>query len=154
MVFIFFAKIERKVVVKMRNVDAKGVLMQKKLLILLVIGVLLISVLFIMRSCNRDTRDDITENKSEASLNEEVSESLNSSNYNDDRWLKIKVKVEDKYVYESDFLKPQEVLSMDIIKENNLDIKGKNAVAEIHSYTADKQFITMSEIVIQDSIQQ
>lgn len=151
---MFLQKIERKLVAKMRKVNSMGILMQKKLLILLIIGVLLISTLFVSRSCNRDTKDDITANKSEASLNEEVSESLNSSNYNDDRWLKIKVKVNDKYVYESDFLRPQEVLSMDIIKENNLNLEGKNTVAEIHSYTADKQFITMSEIVIQDSVKQ
>lgn len=137
----------------MQKDGKRNVLTRKNLVILLIAAAMLFSAAIVLRSCGRDVGDDITKNKSQENLNQEVSESLSSSDYNDDRWLKIKVKLDGEYVYESDFLKPQDVLKMDIIKENNLDIEGKNAVAEIYSYTADKQFITMSEIIIQDDIQ-
>ena len=78
-----------------------------------------------------------------------VMENLNFCNYNEDRLLKVKIKVDDKYIYESDFIKPKEVLESDIIKENNLKLDGKEAIGEIYSYTTDKEFIGQTNVVLQ-----
>lgn len=78
-----------------------------------------------------------------------VMENLNFCNYNEDRLLKVKIKVDDEYIYESDFIKPKEVLESDIIKENNLKLDGKEAIGEIYSYTTDKEFIGQTNVVLQ-----
>lgn len=78
-----------------------------------------------------------------------VMENLNFCNYNEDRLLKVKIKVDDEYIYESDYIKPKEVLESDIIKENNLKLDGKEAIGEIYSYTTDKEFIGQTNVVLQ-----
>lgn len=75
-------------------------------------------------------------------------QNLNFSNYNEDRLLKIKIKVDDEYIYESDYIKPREVLEGDIIKDNNLDLDGKEAIGEVYSYTTDKELVGQTNVVI------
>ena len=76
-------------------------------------------------------------------------QNLNFSNFNEERLLKIKIKVDDEYIYESDFIKPSEVLEKDYIRDNNIELDGKEAIAEIYSYTIDKEMVGQTNVVIE-----
>ncbi len=86
---------------------------------------------------------DVKENAKEELLN-----STNFSKYNEDRLLKIKVKVDGQYVYESDFMEPEMILKGDFFDENGINIGGDNVIGEIYSYTRDKEFIGQTNVVI------
>ena len=81
-------------------------------------------------------------------IKESVLQNLNFTNFNEDRLVKIKIKVDNKYVYESDFIKPREVFERDLIKENDLKLDGKEAIGEIYSYTTDKELVGQTNVVI------
>lgn len=71
----------------------------------------------------------------------EDDDSADYGNYNDDRFLKVKIKVGEEYIYESDYMRPDEFFDSDIIEKNHLDIEGKDAVAEVYFYTSEKEYI-------------
>lgn len=134
---------------------------------ILIIVLIIILIILLYRSCNtQEIKTAVINEDKNVELNDTSSgnirvklnpsvdikngvlQNLNFSNFNEDRFLKIKIKVEDEYIYESDFVKPREVLEGDFIKENNLDLDGKEAIGEIYSYTTDKVLVGQTNVVI------
>lgn len=134
---------------------------------IVIIALIIIIAILLYQSCNAKETETavITENKEvllndnssgnirvklnpSVEIKEGVLQNLNFSNYNEDRLLKIKIKVDDEYIYESDFIKPREVLERDLIKENNLNLDGKEAIGEVYSYTTDKELVGQTNVVI------
>lgn len=77
-----------------------------------------------------------------------ILENIGFGEFNKERLVKIKVKVDEEYIYESDFMKPEDVIKEDIMKDQSINVKGKHVVAEIYSYTTEKEFIEQTNIVI------
>ena len=94
------------------------------------------------------SKNDIPSMYDEKFLRDELLNSSSFSSYNEERLLIIKVKVDEDYVYESDFLKPEEVLESDFFEKNNIDLTGKKIIGEIYSYTLEKELIGQTNIVI------
>ena len=130
---------------------------------IVIIGLITVIAILLYHYCNEKESETavITENKefflddtSDGNINplnddkEALLQNLNFSNYNEDRLLKIKIKVDNEYIYESDFIKPSEVLERDLIKENNLKLDGKEAIGEIYSYTTDKELVGQTNVVL------
>lgn len=94
------------------------------------------------------SKNDIPSMYDEKILRDELLNSSSFSSYNEERLLIIKVKADEDYVYESDFLKPEEVLESDFFEKNNIDLTGKKIIGEIYSYTLEKELIGQTNIVI------
>ena len=77
-----------------------------------------------------------------------VLENLEFGDYNEERLLKIKIKAEEEYIYESDYLKPEEVLKEDIIQASDIEKIGGSVIAEIYSFTEEKELIGQTNVVI------
>lgn len=135
--------------------------------IIVIIILIMVMAIFFFHNCNgNEIETAVTTENKEVLLNdnsnenikvklnpsidikEGVLQNLNFSNFNEDRLLKIKIKVNNEYIYESDFIKPKEVLKSDLIKENNLKLDGKEAIGEIYSYTTDKELVGQTNVVI------
>lgn len=140
---------------------------KERLKTILIIVLIIIIIILLLRSCNTQQVKTavITENESvvlndtssgnirvklnpEVDVKDGVLQNLNFSNFNEDRLLKIKIKVDDEYVYESDYIKPKQVLEGDIIKDNDIEFNGKKAIAQIYSYTTDKQLVGQTNVEI------
>jgi hypothetical protein len=134
----------------------------------LIIVLIIIIILLLLRGCNGDESKqavivedttvelkDTSDGNIRVKLNPVVDvengllQNLNFSNFNEERLLKIKIKVDDEYIYESDFIKPSEVLEKDYIRDNNIELDGKEAIAEIYSYTIDKEMVGQTNVVIE-----
>lgn len=134
---------------------------------ILIIILIIIIILLLLRRCEGETSKeavivedttvelkDTSDGNIRVKLNpvidvkDGVLENLDFSNFNEERLLKIKIKVDDKYIYESDFIKPSEILERDYIEDNNIELDGKEAIAEIYSYTTDKEMVGQTNVVI------
>ena len=69
-------------------------------------------------------------------------------NLNENRLLKLKVTVDGETVYESGYIDEGEVLQADIIDETSLPKGETEALAEIYSYSTDKEFIGQRNVEI------
>lgn len=134
---------------------------------ILIIILIIIIILLLLRRCEGETSKeavivedttvelkDTSDGNIRVKLNpvidvkDGVLENLDFSNFNEERLLKIKIKVDDKYIYESDFIKPSEILERDYIEDNNIELDGKEAIAEIYSYTTSKEMVGQTNVVI------
>ena len=79
----------------------------------------------------------------------DILKNLDFGNYNENRLLKIKIKVDDEYIYESDFIQPGEVLEGDLLKKVKLKEGVSSAIGEVYSYTIDKELIGQTNVVLQ-----
>ena len=75
-------------------------------------------------------------------------QNLNFCNYNEDRLLKCRIKVEDKYVYESDFIEEGRILKGDFVKTDLLESGENEALAEIYSFSKTKEPMGQTNVKI------
>ena len=69
-------------------------------------------------------------------------------NLNENRLMTCKITVDDKVVYDSDYISTGEVIKADVIDTDDLE-KGENeALAEISSYTLDKEKQGTSQVKV------
>jgi hypothetical protein len=153
---------------EMKEKSTKGNKLKERFKTVLIIVLIIIIILLLLRGCNGDESKqavivedttvelkDTSDGNIRVKLNPVVDvengllQNLNFSNFNEERLLKIKIKVDDEYIYESDFIKPSEVLEKDYIRDNNIELDGKEAIAEIYSYTIDKEMVGQTNVVIE-----
>ena len=153
---------------EMKEKSTKRNKLKERFKTVLIIVLIIIIILLLLRGCNGEgsnkaviTEDTTVELKDTSDGNIRVKlnpvidvengllQNLNFSNFNEERLLKIKIKVDGEYIYESDFIKPSEVLEKDYIKANNIELDGKEAIAEIYSYTIDKEMVGQTNVVIE-----
>ncbi len=151
----------------MNENESKGKKLKERFKTILIIVLIIIIILLLLRGCNgTDSKDAVITEDKTVELNDTsdgnirvklnpvvdvkdgVLQNINFSNYNEERLLKIKIKVDDKYIYESDFIRPKEVLEQDILKDNDIELDGKEAIAEVYSYTTDKEMVGQTNVVI------
>ena len=152
---------------EMKEKSTKRNKLKERFKTVLIIVLIIIIILLLLRGCNGDESKqavivedttvelkDTSDGNIRVKLNPVVDvengllQNLNFSNFNEERLLKIKIKVDDEYIYESDFIKPSEVLEKDYIRDNNIELDGKEAIAEIYSYTIDKEMVGQTNVVI------
>ena len=152
---------------EMKEKSTKRNKLKERFKTVLIIVLIIIIILLLLRGCNGDESKhavivedttvelkDTSDGNIRVKLNPVVDvengllQNLNFSNFNEERLLKIKIKVDDEYIYESDFIKPSEVLEKDYIRDNNIEFDGKEAIAEIYSYTIDKEMVGQTNVVI------
>ena len=153
---------------EMKEKSIKRNKLKERFKTVLIIVLIIIIILLLLRGCNGDESKqavivedttvelkDTSDGNIRVKLNPVVDvenglwQNLNFSNFNEERLLKIKIKVDDEYIYESDFIKPSEVLEKDYIRDNNIELDGKEAIAEIYSYTIDKEMVGQTNVVIE-----
>ena len=153
---------------EMKEKSIKRNKLKERFKTVLIIVLIIIIILLLLRGCNGDKSKqavivedttvelkDTSDGNIRVKLNPVVDvengllQNLNFSNFNEERLLKIKIKVDDEYIYESDFIKPSEVLEKDYIRDNNIELDGKEAIAEIYSYTIDKEMVGQTNVVIE-----
>ena len=153
---------------EMKEKSIKRNKLKERFKTVLIIVLIIIIILLLLRGCNGDESKqavivedttvelkDTSDGNIRVNLNPVVDvencllQNLNFSNFNEERLLKIKIKVDDEYIYESDFIKPSEVLEKDYIRDNNIELDGKEAIAEIYSYTIDKEMVGQTNVVIE-----
>lgn len=153
---------------EMKEKSTKRNKLKERFKTVLIIVLIIIIILLLLRGCNGDESKqavivedttvelkDTSDGNIRVKLNPVVDvengllQNLNFSNFNEERLLKIKIKVDDEYIYESDFIKPSEVLEKDYIRDNNIELDGKEAIAEIYSYTIDKEMVGQTNVVIE-----
>ena len=81
-------------------------------------------------------------------INDGMMEDMGFGNYNENRLLKIKIKVGDEYIYESDYIKPSQVLEGDMLDNLDIDDGTSDAIAEVYSYTTDGTFIGQTNVAL------
>jgi len=81
-------------------------------------------------------------------VQEGTMQNLEFYNLNEGRYLQLKIKVGDEYVYESQYLAQGEVIKADIIDEGKLKDGSNEALAEIYSYDLDKNLIGQRNVEI------
>ncbi len=153
---------------EMKENSSKRNKLKERFKTVLIIVLIIIIILLLLRGCDGDESKqavivedttvelkDTSDGNIRVKLNPVVDvengllQNLNFSNFNEERLLKIKIKVDDEYIYESDFIKPSEILEKDYIKDNNIELDGKEAIAEIYSYTIDKEMVGQTNVVIE-----
>jgi len=75
-------------------------------------------------------------------------QNLNFCNYNEDRLLVCKIKVNDTYIYESDYVDEGNILKGDYIETGCLEKGGNEALAEIYSFSKEKEPMGQTNVKI------
>lgn len=72
-------------------------------------------------------------------IQEDTMQNLEFYNLNEGRYLQLKIKVGDKYVYEGPMLETGKVIKGDLIDTKNLPKGETEAIAEIYSYSLEEK---------------
>lgn len=75
-------------------------------------------------------------------------QNLGFCNYNEDRLLQCRIKVDGKYVYDSGMLSEGSELVGDFVKSEHLQQGENEAVAEIYSYTLEREPVGQTNVKI------
>ena len=70
------------------------------------------------------------------------------SNYNQDRLLQCKIKVDDKYVYESQLIDSGKTIQADVIDDTGIPVGQTPAVVEVYSYNFDQEIMGQTNVNI------
>jgi len=84
----------------------------------------------------------------EINIKNGVMQDLYFANYNESRYLECKIKVDDKYVYDSDFVETGDIIVGDFIKTDGLSKGRTEAVAEIYSYDLAKKKVSQTNVEV------
>ncbi len=79
---------------------------------------------------------------------EDTMQSVNFYNLNHNRLLKLKITADGRDIYESKYIKEGEVLEADIADTSHLPKGESKALAEIYSYTLDKELLGQRNVEI------
>ena len=71
---------------------------------------------------------------------------LGFGGYNENRLLKVKMKVGEQYIYESGYVKPSQVMDETFFEKIMKDVQSKECMAEIYSYTLDEELIGVQKM--------
>ena len=71
---------------------------------------------------------------------------LGFGGYNENRLLKVKMKVGEQYIYESGYVKPSRVMDETFFEKIMEDVKSTDCMAEIYSYTLDEELIGVQKM--------
>lgn len=81
--------------------------------------------------------------------NSKAMEDLGFGSFNENRLLKIKLRVGDEYVYESDYIKPSLLLDENYFENITDGMNVEKCVAEIYSYTVEGELVGMQEMELE-----
>lgn len=81
-------------------------------------------------------------------VEEGTMQNINFYNLNKNRLLKLIIAVDGEKIYESDFIEPGKIMKADVIDENKLEKEETEAVAEIYSYSLEKEHIGQTNVEI------
>ena len=128
---------------------------KKAVIVLLLILVLILSVVLVWFINQKpetavlvDSGEELTSNatgKIRVSVNTSVNikyhtmQDLLFSNYNEDRLLQCKIKVNDEYIYESQLIDPEKTIQADVIDDKSIPTGQTPAVVEVYSYNFDQE---------------
>lgn len=79
---------------------------------------------------------------------DETMQSIDFYNLNHNRLLKLKITVDGESIYESDYINEGEVLEADLAEVSSLPKGETTALAEIYSYTLDKELMGQRNVEI------
>ena len=79
---------------------------------------------------------------------ENTMQDIDFFNLNKNRFMKLKIVIEDEEIYESSYIAEGEVLEADLIDVKALKKGENNALAEVYSYTLNKELIGQRNVEI------
>lgn len=138
---------------------------KKNRLIKGLIAVILILLLLLIKQCSAPNKTAVIEvnNKDiqeiqdgqirirmnpSITVKHETMQDMEFCNYNEDRLMKLNIKINGASVYESQFIKPGEILKADIIDTGMLKEGDNDAIAEIHTYSISEAPIGQTNVKI------
>ena len=75
-------------------------------------------------------------------------QNLNFCNYNEDRLLKCKLRLDNHYIYESGFVEEGDILRGDFVETEHLEPGENQVLAEVYYYTPDEQPVGQTNVKI------